>query len=82
LNLPLRILLWLQAPVKVWTAAYAYNETCAGRVHPKVISGILGHGVTRAMNTYDHLEAEDFRQPLAHVSGELLLNVTKSGEAA
>jgi integrase len=52
-------------------------------VHPKVISGILGHsGVTLAMNTYDHLEAEDFRQPLAHVSGELLLNVTKSGESA
>ena len=52
-------------------------------VHPKVISGILGHsGVTLAMNTYDHLEAEDFRQPLAHVSGELLLNVTKSGDAA
>jgi hypothetical protein len=83
LNLPLRILLWLQAPVKVWTAAYAYNETCAGRVHPKVISGILGHsGVALAMNTYDHLEAEDFRLPLQHVSGELLLNVTKSGEAA
>jgi integrase len=52
-------------------------------VHPKVISGILGHrGVTLAMNTYDHLEAEDFRLPLQHVSGELLLNVTKSGEAA
>jgi excisionase family DNA binding protein len=52
-------------------------------VHPKVISGILGHsGVTLAMNTYDHLEAEDFRLPLEHVSGELLLNVTKSGEAA
>jgi integrase len=54
-----------------------------GGVHPKVISGILGHsGVTLAMNTYDHLEAEDFRLPLQHVSGELLLNVTKSGEAA
>jgi integrase len=54
-----------------------------GGVHPKVISGILGHsGVALAMNTYDHLEAEDFRLPLQHVSGELLLNVTKSGEAA
>lgn len=52
-------------------------------VHPKVISGILGHsGVALAMNTYDHLEAEDLRLPLQHVSGELLLNVTKSGETA
>ncbi len=52
-------------------------------VHPKVISGILGHsGVALAMNTYDHLEAEDFRLPLQHVSGELLLSVTKSREAA
>jgi hypothetical protein len=34
-------------------------------VHPKVISGILGHtGVELAMNTYDHTEVEDFRQPL------------------
>jgi hypothetical protein len=50
-------------------------------VHPKVISGILGHSaVTLAMNTYDHLEAEDFRLPPQHVSGELLLNVTKSAK--
>jgi integrase len=52
-------------------------------VHPKVISGILGHsGVTLAMNTYDHLEVGDFRQPLEHVAGELLRNVTKSAPAA
>ena len=52
-------------------------------VHPKVISGILGHSsVALAMNTYDHLEVEDFRQPLEHVAGELLRNVTKFAPAA
>lgn len=52
-------------------------------VHPKVISGILGHsGVELAMNTYDHTNAEDFRQPLEQVAGELLRNVTKSAPAA
>lgn len=48
-------------------------------VHPKVISGILGHtGVELAMNTYDHTEVEDFRQPLE----QLLRNVTKTAPAA
>jgi integrase len=52
-------------------------------VHPKVISGILGHsGVELAMNTYDHTDVEDFRQPLEHVAGELLRNVTKLAPAA
>jgi integrase len=33
--------------------------------HPKVISGILGHSNTQLhMKVYDHLEAEEFRQPL------------------
>jgi integrase len=52
-------------------------------VHPKVISGILGHSkVDLAMNTYDHADVEDFRQPLAFVGGELLRNVTKNAASA
>ena len=52
-------------------------------VHPKVISGILGHAkVSLAMDTYDHTDVEDFRQPLAVVAGELLSNVTKSASPA
>jgi integrase len=52
-------------------------------VRPKVISGILGHsGVALAMETYDHADAEDFRQPLEQVAGELLRNVTKLAPAA
>jgi integrase len=53
-----------------------------GGVHPKVISGILGHAkVALAMDVYDHADVEDFRQPLAVVAGELLRSVTKT-EAA
>jgi len=53
-----------------------------GGVHPKVISGILGHAkVALAMNVYDHADVEDFRQPLAVVAEELLRSVTKT-EAA
>jgi hypothetical protein len=49
-------------------------------VHPKVISAILGHSkVSLAMDTYDHTDLNDFRQPLAAVAGELLSTVTKSG---
>ena len=52
-------------------------------VHPKVISGILGHTrVSLAMDTYDHADVEDFRQPLALVAGELLPSVTKFPSAA
>lgn len=48
-------------------------------VHPKVISGILGHAkVSLAMNVYDHADAVDFRQPMASVAEELLSSVTKS----
>jgi integrase len=48
-------------------------------VHPKVISGILGHAkVSLAMDTYDHTDVDDFRQPLAVVAGGLLSSVTKS----
>jgi hypothetical protein len=44
-----------------------------------MMSGILGHAkVSLAMDTYDHADAEDFRQPLAFVAEELLSNVTKS----
>jgi Phage integrase family len=46
-----------------------------GGVHPKAISGILGHaGVALAMNVYDHADVKDFQQPLAVVAGELLRN--------
>ena len=48
-------------------------------VHPKVISGVLGHKrVELAMNTYDHANVEDFKQPLAAIAGELLRSVTKN----
>ncbi len=51
-------------------------------VHPKVISGILGHSrVDLAMNVYDHPDVEDFKQPLSLVAENLLRNVTKN-EAA
>jgi integrase len=53
-----------------------------GGVHPKVISGILGHAkVALAMDVYDHADVEDFRQPLAIMAEELLRSVTKT-EAA
>jgi integrase len=48
-------------------------------VHPKVISGVLGHsGVELAMTTYDHVEVEDLRDPLR----QMLLSVTKSEPVA
>jgi len=52
-------------------------------VHPKVISGILGHAkVALAMDVYDHANVEDFRQPLSFIAGELLRNVTKNAASA
>ena len=52
-------------------------------VHPKVISGILGHAkVALAMDVYDHANVDDFRQPLSFVAGELLRNVTKNAVSA
>ena len=52
-------------------------------VPPKVISGILGHAkVSLAMDTYDHVDVEDFRQPMAVVAAELLSSVTKSASSA
>ena len=52
-------------------------------VHPKVISGILGHAkVSLAMDTYDHANVEDFREPLAALAGGLLSTVTKSASSA
>lgn len=48
-------------------------------VHPKVISGILGHAnVSLAMDVYDHANVEDFRQPLSFVARGLLRNVMKN----
>ena len=42
-------------------------------VHPKVISGILGHSkVNLAMDSHDHVDAADFGQPLAAVAERLL----------
>jgi integrase len=47
-------------------------------VHPKVISGVLGHSkVTLAMDTYDRTTIDDFRSPLGIVAGELLSTVSK-----
>jgi integrase len=52
-------------------------------VHPKVISGILGHAkVVLAMDVYDHANVDDFRQPLSSVADELLRNVTKNAVSA
>ena len=48
-----------------------------------MISGILGHAkVSLAMDTYDHADVEDFRQPMAVVAGDLLSSVTKSPSPA
>ena len=42
-------------------------------VHPKVISGILGHAkVNLAMDTYDHATVEDFEQPMTDAVKQLL----------
>jgi excisionase family DNA binding protein len=42
-------------------------------VHPKVISGILGHArVNLAMDTYDHVDVQDFEQPLEEAFKSLL----------
>jgi integrase len=39
------------------------------QVHPKVISGILGHTrVNLAMDVYDHADVQDFEQPLERVA--------------
>jgi integrase len=52
-------------------------------VHPKVISGILGHAkVNIALDTYDRATVEDFQQPLASLAGELLASASKTGAAA
>jgi hypothetical protein len=52
-------------------------------VHPKVISGTLGHAkVALAMDCYDHADKSDFQQPLALVAGRLLQSVTKDESAA
>jgi len=47
-------------------------------VHPKVISGTLGHTkVTFAPEVYDHASVEDMRGPLAAIASQLLPTVTK-----
>jgi integrase len=43
-----------------------------GGVHPKAISGLLGHSkVDLAMNVYAHLEAEELRAPFTHIAMQL-----------
>jgi len=42
-------------------------------VHPKIVSGVLGHSkVDLAMNVYDHLEAEELREPLARIAERMV----------
>jgi hypothetical protein len=42
-------------------------------VHPKVISGILGHAkVGLAMDVYEHANVEGFQQPLSFIADGLL----------
>jgi hypothetical protein len=54
-------------------------EMKAGCVHPKVLSDLLGQAkVNLAMDVYDRTTAEDFVEPLAFVSKELLPNATQS----
>lgn len=48
-------------------------------VHPKVISGTLGHvKVTFAPEVYDHASVDEMRQPLAAIADQLLPTVTKN----
>lgn len=47
-------------------------------VHPKVISGTLGHTkVTFAPEVYDRTTVDDLQQPLAAIASQLLPSVTK-----
>ena len=51
-----------------------------GGVHPKVVSGILGHKrVNLAMDTYDRATVEDFQGPLAVIASGLLEGVRNTG---
>lgn len=49
------------------------------RVSTKTAAGILGHSDTRTTLGYQHPSIENFRAPLAEISGELLRDVTKCG---
>jgi hypothetical protein len=52
-------------------------------VHPKVISGILGHAkVNLAMDTYDRATVDDFQQPMTDVVKQLLPSCYQSKAAA
>jgi integrase len=52
-------------------------------VHPKVVSGILGHKkVNLAMDVYDRTDVGDFETPLKAVANRLLPNVTQSEATA
>jgi integrase len=47
------------------------------RYPTKVVSELLGHsGVQTTLKTYDHVETENFRAPLAEMAGQLLSSVS------
>jgi integrase len=47
--------------------------------HPlKVVSELVGTSEKQLLETYQHVQAEDFRAPLNEMSAELLANVSKS----
>lgn len=51
-------------------------------VHPKVISGALGHTkVTFSSEVYDHASVDDNLTPVAAIASQLLLSLTKSSVA-
>ena len=52
-------------------------------VHPKVISGILGHAkVNLAMDVHDRATVDDFQQPIADVVKQLLPGCYQNGATA
>jgi integrase len=52
-------------------------------VHPKVISGILGHRkVSLAMDVYDRVDLADIKQPLRDLAQTLQPNAAKTEAAA
>jgi integrase len=43
------------------------------KTHPKVVSSLLGHAsVAVAMDSYDHLDAAELRQPLGDLLGDVM----------
>ena len=47
------------------------------KVHPKVISGTLGHAkVEFTSEVYDHASVDEMREPLAEIANQLLPKAT------